>query len=316
MRQIGLFTLCFALCATMTAAAQAQQEGEETIGLGDDELVTEDTSRQGEVAETGFGDFPKAYAARPLVLDKYMFRGTFGINTKKFAPNTDAVVSLDFGAAFSPLENLEIGLSNYRTGASPPMPGQGMFPIIVNPEGEFGDITIYGRYQFWEIGPAAFGADLVLNLPSNTEFSMLLGVPVRIRTRDKLTIDTGLNFVILTDNAGLNIELPVKVTFNITDAGFVFGSSGFDFQNLGRDSRAGTPATAFPVDDNQVWIPLYIGGGYTLGIKDKVLMDFFAQGGFEPFIYLNSPDGIDAVPAGDAWYVGVGVNVTTRPLIK
>ena len=291
------------------------------------EAIIEDTSVGEAIAETAAPGwtYPKAYASRPLTMNKYMIRGTFSVDTKRAildrttgAQSSTPLVSIDLGVAFSIFDNLEVGVSNYRLGSTPGNTAQGIFPIVVSPIGSFGDMPLYVRYSFLRKDYVEMASDFVLLIPSWTNLSATFGLPVRIRARRPLTIDTGTEFVILSNGAGLSIELPVKATFNITPAGFIFGDSGFSFQNLARNITGGSyldTSLAFPVARNQVFVPLGIGGGYTHVVKDMVMIDVFARFGWNPFVYLNPPTGVNVVPAADSWVLSVGVLIHTSPVL-
>ena len=291
------------------------------------EAIIEDTSVGEAIAETAAPGwtYPKAYASRPLTMNKYMIRGTFSVDTKRAildrttgAQSSTPLVSIDLGAAFSIFDNLEVGVSNYRLGSTPGNAAQGIFPIVVSPIGSFGDMPLYVRYSFLRKDYVEMASDFVLLIPSWTNLSATFGLPVRIRARRPLTIDTGTEFVILSNGAGLSIELPVKATFNITPAGFIFGDSGFSFQNLARNITGGSyldTSLAFPVARNQVFVPLGIGGGYTHVVKDMVMIDVFARFGWNPFVYLNPPTGVNVIPAAESWVLSVGVLIHTSPVL-
>ena len=291
------------------------------------EAIIEDTSVGEAIAETAAPGwtYPKAYASRPLTMNKYMIRGTFSVDTKRAildrttgAQSSTPLVSIDLGAAFSIFDNLEVGVSNYRLGSTPGNTAQGIFPIVVSPIGSFGDMPLYVRYSFLRKDYVEMASDFVLLIPSWTNLSATFGLPVRIRARRPLTIDTGTEFVILSNGAGLSIELPVKATFNITPAGFIFGDSGFSFQNLARNITGGSyldTSLAFPVARNQVFVPLGIGGGYTHVVKDMVMIDVFARFGWNPFVYLNPPTGVNVIPAAESWVLSVGVLIHTSPVL-
>lgn len=291
------------------------------------EAIIEATSVGEAIAETAAPGwtYPKAYASRPLTMNKYMIRGTFSVDTKRAildrttgAQSSTPLVSIDLGAAFAIFDNLEVGVSNYRLGSTPGNAAQGIFPIVVSPIGTFGDMPLYVRYSFLRKDYVEMASDFVLLIPSWTNLSATFGLPVRIRARRPLTIDTGTEFVILANGAGLSIELPVKATFNITSAGFIFGDSGFSFQNLARNITGGSyldTSLAFPVARNQVFVPLGIGGGYTHVVKDMVMIDVFARFGWNPFVYLNPPTGVNVVPAAESWVLSVGVLIHTSPVL-
>ena len=291
------------------------------------EALIEETSVGEAITETAAPGwhYPKAYASRPLTMNKYMIRGTMLVDVKRAVPDNTSgkatgapLVSLDFGAAFSIFDNLEVGISNYRLGSTPDITAQGIFPIIVAPQGSFGDMPLYVRYSFLRKDYFEMAADFVLLVPSWTNLAVTLGLPMRLRVRDVFTVDTGTELVILSNGAGLNVEVPLKATYNITPAGFIFGDSGFSFQNLARNLTGGSyrdSSLAFPVARNQVFVPLGIGGGYTHVIKDIVMIDVFARFGWNPFVYVNPPTGTNTVPVTDSWVLTVGAIIHTSPVI-
>ena len=301
--------------------AHADDEGVER------EAIIEETSVGEAVAETAAPGwtYPKAYASRPLTMNKFMIRGTFSVDTKRAiidrstgAQEGKPLVSIDLGVAFSIFDNLEVGVSNYRLGSSPANAAQGIFPIVVSPTGSFGDMPLYVRYSFMRKNYVEMAADFVLLVPSWTNLSATFGLPVRIRARGPVTVDTGTEFVILSNGAGLNVEVPVKATFNITPAGFIFGDSGFSFQNIARNLTGGSyfdTSLAFPVARNQVFVPLGVGGGYTHVVKNIVMIDVFARFGWNPFVYVNPPSGVNTLPATDSWVLSVGATIHTSPVL-
>jgi len=316
--------LVLGLIGTSARAEDKPVEETETV---EREAIIEETSVGEAIAETAAPGwtYPKAYASRPLTMNKFMIRATFSVDTKRaiIDRNTGAqaskpLVSIDLGAAFSISDNLEVGVSNYRLGSTPANAAQGMFPIVVSPVGAFGDMPLYVRYSFLRKNYVEMAADFVLLVPSWTNLAATFGLPVRIRARRPLTVDTGIELVVLSNGAGLNVEAPVKATFNITPAGFIFGDSGFSFQNLARNITGGSyfdTSLAFPVARNQVFVPLGIGGGYTHVVKNLVMIDVFARFGWNPFVYLNPPSGVNALPTSDSWVLSVGAIIHTSPIL-
>jgi len=316
--------LVLGLIGTSASAEDKPVEETETV---EREAIIEETSVGEAIAETAAPGwtYPKAYASRPLTMNKFMIRATFSVDTKRAiidretgAQESRPLVSIDLGAAFSIFDNLEVGISNYRLGSTPANAAQGMFPIVVSPIGSFGDMPLYVRYSFLRKAYVEMAADFVLLVPSWTNLSATFGLPIRIRARRPLTVDTGTELVILSNGAGLNVELPVKATFNITPAGFIFGDSGFSFQNLARNLTGGSyfdTSLAFPVARNQVFVPLGVGGGYTHVVKNLVMIDVFARFGWNPFVYLNSPSGVNTLPATDSWVLSVGAIIHTSPIL-
>jgi hypothetical protein len=316
--------LVLGLIGTSARAEDKPVEETETV---EREAIIEETSVGEAIAETAAPGwtYPKAYASRPLTMNKFMIRATFSVDTKRAiidrdtgAQESSPLVSIDRGAAFSIFDNLEVGISNYRLGSTPANAAQAMFPIVVSPIGSFGDMPLYVRYSFLRKAYVEMAADFVLLVPSWTNLSATFGLPIRIRARRLLTVDTGTEFVILSNGAGLNVEVPVKATFNITPAGFIFGDSGFSFQNLARNLTGGSyfdTSLAFPVARNQVFVPLGVGGGYTHVVKNLVMIDVFARFGWNPFVYLNPSSGVNTLPVTDSWVLSVGAIIHTSPIL-
>ncbi len=273
-------------------------------------------------------DYPKAIGRRPLTMQKFMARGNFSIDVRKVGERSvvgdnEVQAALDFGAAFSPFENVEVGISNYRLASPPPIPAQGFFPIQVAPTGAFGDMPAYVRYRFLARPKYELAFDFVFVIPSGTRLAITAGGPARIFVNSKLTIDTGLDCTFLVADAGANLVLPFRATYNFTPAGFLFGDSGLSFENLGRNNvnviaspeSFGDSNVAFPVAKNQVFIPIGLGGGYTFAVQDKVVIDIYGRFGWNPFVYLNPPSGVNVVPITDTWVLSVGIVVQSRRVL-
>ncbi len=317
-------TLVLGLWAVNARADDSNTEESEPVVR---EAIIEETSVGEAITETAAPGwaYPKAYVSRPLTMNKFMIRGIFSVNTRRGfvdratgAQTSKPLVSIDLGVAFAIFDNLEVGVSNYRLGSTPPDAAQGIFPIVVSPIGSFGDMPLYVRYSFLRKDYVEMAVDFVLLIPSWTNMAATFGFPVRIRARGPVTVDTGTELVILTNGAGLNVELPVKATFNITPAGFIFGDSGFSFQNIARNITGGSyydTSLAFPVARNQIFVPLGVGGGYTHVAKDRVMIDIFARFGWNPFVYLNPPTGVNVIPAADSWVLSVSALIHTSPVL-
>jgi len=260
--------------------------------------------------------YPVRFARRPLVLDEGMVRadGRVTIGGVKLGAGTFS--SLDIGGAVSPIENLEVGLSTELTGAIPAPGGIGLLTGIFSPQPQasYGDIPVYARYQFAESETALVAVDLVLVLPSNTDFSITAGLPLRIVELFGLfTMDMNLNVRYRNgDKYAAFITNPSKNTaeftfdgaaiMNITDNGYVEIGGGVGLVNVGGGAGA----------KNVVEIPFFLGGGYTY--EGKVLADIFAQFGFQPLMTANAPPGRDTFNVGNDWYVTIGATVHTKPL--
>jgi hypothetical protein len=292
-----------------------------SVASAEDENL--ETSAEGEAeddAPATFGpSYPVRFARRPLVLNEGMVRvdgrltiagtGVSGVNG-----TPGAFSSLDIGGAISPIENLELGLSTELTGAVPAPGGNGLISVIFSPKASYGDIPIYARYQYAESDNALAAVDLVLVLPSNTEFSLTAGLPLRIvELFDLFTMDMNINIRYRNGDAYADyISNPAKNTadfifsgasvMNLTDHGYIEIGGGVGLVNVG--GRAGAK--------NVVELPFFIGGGYTY--EGKVLVDMFTQFGWQPLMTANGPAGVDTFNVGDDWYVTLGATVHTKSL--
>jgi hypothetical protein len=257
--------------------------------------------------------YPMRFARRPLVLDEGMLRadgrlrvgGVFGSGTFS---------SLDVGAALSPVDKLEIGLSTELTGAVPAAGGVGLIGVIFSPTASYGDIPVYARYQYAQSEVAFAAVDLVLVLPANTDFTLTAGVPLRIVELFGLfTMDMTINVRYRNgDKYAAFIADPSKNTadfsfsgasvINITDGGFIEIGGGVGLVNVGGGEGA----------KNVVELPFFVGGGYTHG--GKVLTDIFVQFGWDPLMTANAPPGIDTFNIPESWFVTAGASVHTKAL--
>lgn len=297
------------------------------VSMSTQGAMAQDASEAGDDAEGGeaeepepppavFADrYPVRFARRPLVLDAGMVRAD-GRLTVGGVPGSGTFSALDLGGAVSPVENLELGLSTEVVGSVPAPGGVSLIPVLFSPEARYGDIPIYGRYQFAESDVAFLGVDLVLVLPTNTDFTLTAGLPLRIVELFGLfTIDMNLNVRYRNgDRYAAFVTDPAKNTadftfsgasaINITDQGFIEIGGGVGLINVGGRSGA----------RNVVELPFFLGGGYTY--VGKVLVDVFAQFGFQPLMTANGPPGRDTFNVGDDWYVTIGATVHTRPLFR
>ncbi|TFH26806.1 MAG: hypothetical protein E4H00_10160 [Myxococcales bacterium] len=257
--------------------------------------------------------YPVRFARRPLVLSEGMVRAD-GRLTVGGVSGPGTFSSLDLGGAISPIENLEVGLSTELTGAVPAAGGNGLISVIFSPQASYGDIPIYARYQFAESEVALAAVDFALVLPSNSDFQLIAGLPLRILELFGLfTMDMQLNILYRNgDKYAAYSSSPSKNTVdftfsgasitNITDHGYIEIGGGVGLVNVG----GGTDVK------NVVELPFFLGGGYTN--EGKVMTDIYAQFGFNPLMTANSPPGLNTFNPADDWYLTVGATVHTKPL--
>ena len=261
-----------------------------------------------------FGEaYPVRFARRPLVLDEGMVRAD-GRLTIGGVPGSGTFSALDIGGAVSPIENLEVGASTELTGNIPAPGGNSLITVIFSPQASYGDIPIYARYTYVKSDVAQAAVDLTLVLPSNTDFQIAAGLPLRIFELFGLfTLDANLGIRYRNgDKYAAFSPSPSKNTveftaagasvINITDGGYIEIGGGVGVANVG----GGTDVK------NVVEIPAYLGGGYTY--EGKVLVDVFAQFGFTPLMTANAPPGRDTFNVADDWYITVGATVHTKSL--
>ncbi|MGD8318698.1 MAG: hypothetical protein PVH76_13185 [Myxococcales bacterium] len=263
--------------------------------------------------------YPVRFARRPLVLDEGMLRADARIRIGgAFGPGTFS--SLDLGAAISPVDKLEVGLSTQLTGTVPAPGGIGLISGIFSPPSSrsYGDIPVYARYQYAKSDVAFAAVDLVLVLPSNTDFTLTAGLPLRIVELFGLfTMDMTLNIryrngdkyaAFITDPSKNSADFTFSgaSVINITDFGYFEIGGGVGLVNVGGGQGA----------KNVVELPFFIGGGYTH--KGKVLTDMFAQFGWDPLMTANAPSPsaptIDTFNIQNTWFVTVGTSIRTEAL--
>ena len=310
MARVASLVLFVSLWAGPLSSVHADESAEAT---GEDASASPSAEEQPKPV-TMFADaYPVRFARRPLVLSEGMVRADGRLTIGGVAgPGTFA--SLDLGGAISPIENLEVGLSTELTGAVPAAGGNSLITVIFSPQASYGDIPIYARYQFAESEVALAAVDLALVLPTNTDFQLIAGLPLRILELFGLfTMDMQLNiryrngdkYAAYSPNPSKNT---VDFTFsgasitNITDHGYIEVGGGVGLVNVG----GGTDVK------NVLELPFFVGGGYTH--EGKVLTDIFAQFGFNPLMTANSPPGLNTFNVAHDWYVTVGATVHTKPL--
>ena len=305
------------LAGIPTGVARAEQG--EVVAEPSPDQATAATAAEREPSEqeatpANFGrSYPVRYARRPLVLDEGMVRGD-GRVTVGGVIGSGTFSALDLGGAVSPVENLELGLSTELIGSIPAPGGVSLIPIIFSPKARYGDIPVYGRYQFLQSDNAFLAVDLVFVLPTNTDFSITASLPLRVielfgfvTLEGKLSIRylNGDRYAAFTSDPSKNtaqFAYDGGASISITDHGFIEIGGGVALVNVGGGDGA----------KNVVEIPAYAGGGYTH--EGKVLVDVFAQFGFQPLMTAGGPTGRDTFNVADDWYVTLGATVHTKEL--
>ncbi|KPK13511.1 MAG: hypothetical protein AMJ62_14915 [Myxococcales bacterium SG8_38] len=245
-----------------------------------------------------------AYAGRELTMPRGMVRGTFDVSTLHFDLGffgSENFVSLNFGAAISPVDDLELGFSRYRMGSFPGinfidlvnLGGSGLISAFVSPEGDFGDIPFYIRYQPVS-GTADVALEFRLRIPTLSEFGLAFGLPVRIHAGDSVAIDTG--FDLTFDDPGgldvLSVGVPLQIVGNVSDNLFLELQTGVSLPDITTDPVV----TVLPLG-------FRLGGSVDAG---RVMLDAFFNFRFPTFAAFGSGD---SEVTTEIWTITVGINV-------
>ena len=171
----GVALLCGLLLLGHTSSVRAEEE----VAKVEDPSAPASTEEEEKPAATFGGAYPVRFARRPLVLDEGMVRAD-GRLTVGGVTGPGTFSALDIGGAVSPIDKLEVGVSTELTGNVPVPGGNGLISVIFSPQASYGDIPIYARYKYVESDVAQAAVDLTLVLPSNTDFQLAVGLPLRI----------------------------------------------------------------------------------------------------------------------------------------
>lgn len=208
----------------------------------------DDGFEEGSVDSTAAADnYPLGYAARPLTMPRGMVRVTFDLNVLRLdlgGFGSDAVVSLNWGAAIAPAKNLELGFSRYRMGAFPGinsidvlgLGASGLITAVVSPTGDFGDIPFYARYQVLQ-SVVDIALEFRVRFPTLTEWGLAWAVPIRIHAGDVVAFDTGLDLALDgPSNANVfSIGIPFDITGNINENFFLKAQTGVSLPGINED---------------------------------------------------------------------------------
>lgn len=175
----------------------------------------------------------------------------------------DTILTLGLGAGYGITDDIEAGVL--------------LLPLVLAPDGDFGDIELYGRYVFLR-GDIEIGGQLAVAIPTNTSFGVGLGLPVLMKL-GAIRLDTGveIDLVFSDPDNQVNLEIPVAASFTIADGFFGGVRSGLvlpDFDDLA--------------------IPLHAFFGYTLLGGQAPLADITATFGWPAFLWSGPGDAVQA----------------------
>ncbi|MDH3202078.1 MAG: hypothetical protein OEM15_14400 [Myxococcales bacterium] len=248
--------------------------------------------------------YPKIYSVRPLTMEQGMVRANAIFTV--WDDGIDTVFGMTLGASIGVLDDLELGINNYRIGSSLQQRYEGLIPVIFAPSAGFGNMPLYGRYRIVQREKLDFAGDLIFVLPVDTAFALEVALPFRIKPNDRLSVDTGLEVRGTFGSAKrADIRIPAIVNYNFSGRAFISGETGVQFVNLGKGFN--TP----PADIQGVAIPIAFRAGGTWKKEGKFLADLFAGFAFPQLIEAGTSR--KTVDFG-IWDLFVSVAFYTRPL--
>ncbi|MCA9577772.1 MAG: hypothetical protein R3B40_03755 [Polyangiales bacterium] len=243
-----------------------------------------------EAPPTSASAMPTQRTQRELVLPEGYVRGDLALSfgdQNGNAPNGEFFAH-DLGGGISLVENLEFGISLNREWFWPRV-GGGVLPLFWDGDHvHFIALPIYARYQFLTTEHVAIAADVEMYIRTHEHgpkrHAFRASLPVRLRFGGFM-FDTGVTFEVQANDAQANLFLPALFTFNPTEALHFRLSTGFGVLDM---------------DGDQMFMPLFFGGGYSLTVAD-ILADINLEFGF-PNLVHSAPGGGDH-GSPDTWMV-------------
>ena len=233
------------------------------------------------------------YTQRGLTMPRLSLRAdlsftVFNTSPIDWANDFSTNLMMQVGGAFSITDDLEVGLSSYRMGATrfppafrdfPPATLSGLIGIRFTNGIDFGDIPIWGRYRVLNKEKFQLAVELGLQIPTNTRFGLWLSVPMRITPSKSVAIDTGVEFAFNVSPFQSTLNVPLAANFRIIEglyAGIKTGLGIYDFAEL--------------------YVPLGAQVGYTLGLSEQnnPLLDLELAFLWPNFIATGNTDALQA----------------------
>lgn len=176
----------------------------------------------------------RGYAARPLNAQQGVVRLDFGPSDFAYmdsgelnsgrglqlnaGPGGGNAWTAGMGISFGLLDCLELGAL--------------VAPLQVVPELDYGDAELYGRTRITKW----LSAQLTFQLPSQTDFGVGIGLPMRFPIGDAMRLDTGVEAeLVFADDFRGNLDVPVALDMNLGERGFAGVRTGVflsDFADL------------------------------------------------------------------------------------
>jgi len=300
--QVAWLLLAAPLLLAHTAAAQDDSASENHVA-SDTASTPADASIAKEASPSEW-TYPKSYSVRPLTMEQGMVRANSIFTV--WDDGVDTVIGMTIGGSIGVLDDLELGINNYRIGSSLQQRYEGLIPVIFSPSAGFGNMPLYGRYRFVHREKLDFAGDLIFVLPVDTAFALEVALPFRIKPNERLSVDTGLEVRGTFGSAKrADLRIPAIVNYNFSDRAFISGETGVQFVNLGKGFNTA------PTDTQGVAFPIAFRAGGTWKKDGKFLADLFAGFAFPQLIEAGTSR--KTVDFG-IWDLFVGVAFYTRPL--
>ena len=130
----------------------------------------------------------------------------------------DAFVGLGVGAGYGVNDNVEAGGL--------------IFPFVIAPDFDFGDMELYCRYAFVQ-SRTRLGVQTVIRIPTASDFALSVGFPAQFLLGDSTRIDTGAELeLIFEDDARVNLDIPLAVNVDIGGSAFLGARTGLYVYDL------------------------------------------------------------------------------------
>jgi hypothetical protein len=158
-----------------------------------------------------------------------------------------------------------------------------LLPFRLTPDADFDDMEGYGRFAFL-YGDFEMGFQVTLQLPTQTEWGLGLGLPMLAHATEQMRIDTGIELELLFwDEEIANLDVPLAFTWDV-GGGFIGPRTGL-----------------YIWDFDVVIVPAGLHGG---GVLADGHLDLAAWFMWPEFLHGERDDLIDI----NVFEVGLGIN--------
>lgn len=246
------------------------------------------TAFAGQAAAQNSGDYPLRLVSRPQTIPQRTLRLDGQFAAAHFSTCVPSALGTLCASATSTNLNLGggFGITNeFEVGAT-------VAPLQLSESFEYGNPSVYGRYQFYNVNGIQASGQLTAWIPvrSGSDFALSAGLPVWINFTDQFQLQTGVHYnVTLSDPLTHSVTIPLLFNFNVTDEIHVALRTGV---NLPLKNTGDTMS-----------LPLGVEAGYALrGQNNRPLVDVLAQFQFPTFLV---PGSSGDVVFTDLWTVGL-----------